>query len=100
MNDHPRLQGDRGAITIHTVVVTLTILGAVGVVVIGIALAVSGFTKGGLILLALFAVQAFYGWTLYRRIPRPDIAALQHEPADEPADELVGDPTGDPADDA
>jgi hypothetical protein len=75
--------GERGAITIHTVVLTLTILGLVGVLVIAIAIAVAGFTKGSVILLALFAVQGFYGLMLYRRIPKPDIASLQYEPADE-----------------
>ena len=73
----------RGAITIHTVVLTLTILGLVGVLVIAVAIAVAGFTKGSVILLALFAVQGFYGLMLYRRIPKPDVASLQHEPADE-----------------
>jgi hypothetical protein len=73
----------RGAITIHTVILTLTILGLVGVLVIAVAIAVAGFTKGSVILLALFAVQGFYGLMLYRRIPKPDIASLQHEPADE-----------------
>jgi hypothetical protein len=87
MNERRRLSGARGAITMHTVILTLTILGVVGVVIIGVVLAFAGFTKFGVIVLALFAVQAFYGWTLYRKIPRPDIAALQHEPADEPADE-------------
>ena len=50
---------------------------------IRITIAVAGFTKGSLILLALFAVQGFYGLMLYRRIPKPDVASLQHEPADE-----------------
>jgi FtsH-binding integral membrane protein len=78
------VHGDR---TAHTVILTLTILGVLGVVIISVVLAFAGFTKFGVIVLALFALQAFYGWTLYRRLPRPDIAALQHEPPDEPADE-------------
>ena len=81
-----RPTAERGAITIHTVILTLTILGLVGVVVIAVAIAIAGFTKGSLILLALFGVQGFYGWILYRRIPRPDIASLQYEPADEPVE--------------
>ena len=83
MNGSSDVRNARGAITIHTVVLTLTILGLVGVLVIAIAIAVAGFTKGSVILLALFAVQGFYGLMLYRRIPRTDIASLQHEPADE-----------------
>ena len=82
MNEPRRLSGARGAITLHTVILTLTILGVIGVV-----LAFAGFTKFGVIVLGLFAAQAIYGWMLYRRMPRPDIAALRYEPADEPADE-------------
>lgn len=87
MNEPRRLSGARGAITLHTVILTLTILGVIGVVIIGVVLAFAGFTKFGVIVLALFGAQAVYGWMLYRRMPRPDIASLQHEPADEPADE-------------
>lgn len=87
MNEHRRLSGARGAITLHTVILTLTVLGVIGVVIIGVVLAFAGFTKFGVIVLGLFGAQAIYGWMLYRRMPRPDIAALQHEPADEPADE-------------
>lgn len=87
MNEPRRLSGSRGAITLHTVILTLTVLGVIGVVIIGVVLAFAGFTKFGVIVLALFGAQAVYGWMLYRRMPRPDIASLQHEPADEPADE-------------
>ena len=53
----------------------------------GVVLAFAGFTKFGVIVLGLFAAQAIYGWMLYRRMPRPDVAALQYEPEDEPTDE-------------
>ena len=87
MNERRRLSGSGGAITLHTVILTLTVLGVIGVVIIGVVLAFTGFTKFGVIVLGLFGAQAIYGWMLYRRMPRPDIASLQHEPADEPADE-------------
>ena len=87
MSGPRRLSGARGAITLDTVILTLTILGVVGVVVIGVVLAFAGFTKFGVIVLGLFAAQAIYGWMLYRRMPRPDVAALQYEPEDEPTDE-------------
>jgi hypothetical protein len=89
MNERSRLAGARGAITLHTVILTLTILGLAGVVIIGVVLAFAGFTKFGVIVLGLFGAQATYGWMLYRRMPRPDIAALQYEPADEPAEHPV-----------
>jgi hypothetical protein len=66
---------ERGAITMHTVLVTLTVLGVVGVVVVGVALAIAGVTGFGLVILALFGVQAFYGFVLYRRLPRPEAPA-------------------------
>ncbi|MFM7616247.1 MAG: hypothetical protein ACKO72_02125 [Actinomycetes bacterium] len=71
MSAPARLRGADGATTLHTVILTLTILGIAGVVIIGVVLAVSGFTAIGLVVLGLFAVQAFYGWTLYRRLVRP-----------------------------
>jgi len=77
----------RGAVTLHTVILTLTLLGVAGVVVIGVVLVASGFTGIGVVVLALFAVQALYGWTLYRRMAPPDVAELRREPADEPDDE-------------
>jgi hypothetical protein len=56
----------------HTVLVTLTVLGIVGVVVVGGALAIAGVTGFGIVILALFGVQAFYGFVLYRRLPRAE----------------------------
>ncbi len=81
-----RPDGARGAITLHTVILTLTILGLAGVIVIGLVLAFSGFTGIGLVVLGLFAVQALYGWMLYRRLAPTDVAGLRSEPTDPPTD--------------
>jgi hypothetical protein len=72
MNAAAPARSELGAITMHTVLVTLTVLGVAGVVVVGVALAVAGVTGFGLVILALFGVQAFYGFVLYRRLPRPE----------------------------
>ena len=75
MNAAAARRSELGAITMHTVLVTLTVLGIVGVVVVGVALAVAGVTGFGVVILALFGVQAFYGFVLYRRLPRPEVPA-------------------------
>lgn len=82
MSPHPSRRGEHGATTMHTVLVTLTLLGIVGVVVVGVALALSGVTGFGLVILVLFGVQAFYGFVLYRRLPRPEAAGSRPEPGD------------------
>lgn len=90
MSIPPRLRGTRGATTLHTVILTLTILGVAGVVIIGVVLAFSGFTGIGLVVLGLFGAQAGYGWMLYRRLAPTDVAGLRNEPADEPGDPAEG----------
>ncbi|MFM7271693.1 MAG: hypothetical protein ACKO2C_08685 [Actinomycetes bacterium] len=81
MNAPSRPHTERGAITMHTVLVTLTVLGIVGVVVVGGALAIAGVTGFGIVILALFGVQAFYGFVLYRRLPRAEARAQERPDA-------------------
>jgi hypothetical protein len=60
---------ERGSMTLNTVMLSLTLLGVAGVVIVAIAMAFAGFTGFGVIVLALFAVQAGYGFMLYRKLP-------------------------------
>jgi hypothetical protein len=60
---------ERGSMTLNTVMLSLTLLGVAGVVIVAIAMAFAGFTGFGVIVLALFAVQAGYGLMLYRKLP-------------------------------
>ncbi len=60
---------ERGSMTLNTVMLSLTLLGIAGVVIVAIAMAFAGFTGFGVIVLALFAVQAGYGFMLYRKLP-------------------------------
>ncbi len=69
----------RGSMTLNTVMLSLTLLGVAGVVIVAIAMAFAGLTGFGVIVLALFAVQAGYGFMLYRKLPA---ASLLSDPSD------------------
>jgi hypothetical protein len=62
---------------------SLTLLGVGGVVIVAIAMAFSGFTGFGIIVLALFGVQAGYGFMLYKKLPPPVSPENQRDSSDE-----------------
>lgn len=70
MTTNTTRRSESGAVTMRTVLITLTLLGVAGVIVVGIALAAAGITGIGLVILLLFGMQAFYGILLYRRLER------------------------------
>ena len=71
---------ERGSMTLHTVMLSLALLGAAGVAIVTIAMVFAGFSGFALIVLVLFAVQAGYGFMLYRKLPQP---APQSDPSNE-----------------